>query len=103
MERIVDKYMRKLLMGSSWMRHCIFWMMFFSLNILSVGQYLHTAKGLISFGGFSILNMLVFYSSYFLYLISKKYGSIILFVIGSLLGGPLLFCWLAIKWYFLII
>jgi two-component system sensor histidine kinase LytS len=81
-------------------RHTLFWIVFFSINFLSVGRYLHTSNAIISFVGYSVINMMVFYSGYALYLGTKRFNSILLFVAGSLVGPPVFFSWLAIRWYF---
>jgi len=99
MER-VDRYIRKLLLSSSWVRHSLFWLVFFSINILTVGRYLHNANAVISFAGFTVINMMVFYSGYLLYLLAKKYDSVLLFLLGLLIGAPLFFSWIAVRWYF---
>lgn len=89
-------------MSGSWVRHSLFWAVFLSINIITVGRYLNDSGSRIAFAGYFVINMLVFYSGYALYLLAKKYDSIILFIVGLLFGSPLFFSWLAVKWYFIL-
>ncbi len=43
---------------------------------------------------------MVFYSGYFLYLGAKRFNSVLLFALGTVIGPPVFFAWLAIRWYY---
>jgi LytS/YehU family sensor histidine kinase len=66
---------------------------------VTVGRYLNNNAAWVSFAGYAVINILVFYFGYVLYLIAKKYNSILLFMVGILVG-TLFFCWLAVRWYY---
>lgn len=98
MER-VDKFLKQLLLSSSWTRHLLLWVVFFLLSTVGIAKYLNSTAAMMTYAGNMVIVMIAFYLCYGLYLMAKKYNSIILFVVGVLVGPPLIGAWLSIEWY----
>jgi len=100
MERAFN-YFKQFLLSSSWVRHGTFWFFMLLIGLIAPARHLtdHNVLKLIFIGIFSV-QLLLFYTSYGLYALSKRWDSITIFAIGVLVGPPLFISWLeSVLWH----
>lgn len=98
MER-VDRFIKQLLLSGSWARHTLFWIVMFALSLLGATKYLNSYLAIATYASTMGMALIVFYLGYGLYLLAKKFDSIIIFLAGVFIGPPLWGAWASIQLY----